>query len=108
MRFEFHSEALEEYEQAALWHADREPALAVRFIASVEDAIRRVLEAPTRWRVMRKMFVAVSLTCSRTEFSIPSKMISCLSSLLCIVAGSLATGSSASRSGRKFIPTGDR
>jgi toxin ParE1/3/4 len=52
MRYEFHSEALEEYRQAALWYAERESTLAQQFIASVEDAIGRVLDAPTRWRVI--------------------------------------------------------
>ena len=52
MKYEFHPEALEEYRQAALWYAQREPEIALRFIASVEDAISRVLDAPTRWRVI--------------------------------------------------------
>jgi toxin ParE1/3/4 len=52
MKYEFHPEALEEYRQAALWSAEREPGIALRFIASVEDAISRVLDAPTRWRVI--------------------------------------------------------
>jgi plasmid stabilization system protein ParE len=52
MRYAFHPEALEEYEQAALWYGERRPELAVRFIAAVEDAVRRVLEAPTRYRVI--------------------------------------------------------
>jgi plasmid stabilization system protein ParE len=38
MRYEFHPEALEEYEEAALWYGEREPALALRFIDAVEDA----------------------------------------------------------------------
>jgi plasmid stabilization system protein ParE len=52
MRYEFHPEALEEYDEAALRYAERELALALRFIEAVEDAIRRMLEAPTRWRVI--------------------------------------------------------
>jgi toxin ParE1/3/4 len=54
MRYEFHPEALEEYDEAALWYGEREPALALRFIEAVEDAIRRILEAPTRWRVIEE------------------------------------------------------
>ncbi|MBI4519183.1 MAG: type II toxin-antitoxin system RelE/ParE family toxin [Deltaproteobacteria bacterium] len=54
MRYEFHPEALEEYDAAALWYAEREPALALRFIEAVEDAIGRILEAPTRWRVIEE------------------------------------------------------
>lgn len=52
MRYEFHPEALEEYRQAALWYADREQELGLLFIGSVEDAIKRVVDAPTRWRVI--------------------------------------------------------
>jgi toxin ParE1/3/4 len=52
MRYEFHPEALKEYHQAAIWYAEREPALALQFIAAVEDSIQRVVEAPKRWRVI--------------------------------------------------------
>lgn len=54
MRYEFHPEALEEYRQAALWYAEREPELALHFIGSVEDAIKRVVDAPSRWRVIEE------------------------------------------------------
>ena len=52
MRYEFHPEALEEYEEAALYYAERDPGLALRFIETVEEAIQRILEAPARWRVI--------------------------------------------------------
>lgn len=52
MRFEFHPEALEEYRQAALWYAEREPELGLQFVGSVEDTIKRVVDAPGRWRVI--------------------------------------------------------
>ena len=52
MRHEFHPEALEEYEQAALYYAERDPQLARRFIEAVEEAIQQILESPTRWRVI--------------------------------------------------------
>ncbi|SRR6266545_3102777 len=54
MRYEFHPEALEEYRQAALWYSEREPDLALQFIGSIEDAIKRVVDAPTRWRVIEE------------------------------------------------------
>ena len=54
MRYEFHPEALEEYRQVALWYAEREPELALQFIGSVEDAIKRVVDAPSRWRVIEE------------------------------------------------------
>ena len=49
MRYEFHPEALDEYQEATLYYAERDPALALRFVEAVEDAIRRILEAPERW-----------------------------------------------------------
>ena len=52
MRYEFHPEALEEYRQAALWYGEREPEVGLKFAASVEDAIARIVEAPTRWRLV--------------------------------------------------------
>lgn len=52
MRYEFHPEALDEYEAAALYYAERDPGLALRFIEVVEETIQRILEAPNRWRVI--------------------------------------------------------
>jgi plasmid stabilization system protein ParE len=50
MRYEFHPEALDEYEDAAHYYADRQPGLELRFIACVEAAFREISEIPTRWR----------------------------------------------------------
>jgi len=52
MRYAFHPDALEEYDEAARWYAEREPAVGLRFIAAVEDAIDQILDSPTRWRVV--------------------------------------------------------
>ena len=54
MRYEFHPAALEEYRQTALWYAEREPSVGLQFVASVEDAIARIVEAPRRWRVVEE------------------------------------------------------
>ena len=54
MRYEFHPEALEEYEEAALWYSERDLELALRFIDAIEDTIRRILEAPARWPVIEE------------------------------------------------------
>ena len=51
MRYEFHPEALAEFEEAARFYAECQDGLEARFIASVESAIRRILQAPNRWRV---------------------------------------------------------
>jgi plasmid stabilization system protein ParE len=50
MRYEFHPEALEEFNDAAHYYADCQEGLEIRFVAAVERAIRRISEAPERWR----------------------------------------------------------
>src|ERR1051325_8152934 len=52
MRYEFHPAALEEYHQAALWYAERGPQVGLKFVASVEETIARIVEAPKRWRAV--------------------------------------------------------
>jgi|SRR5579885_3578448 len=52
MKFEFHPEALTEYEEATNRYAQIDPELASRFVSSVEDAIRRLVDAPLRWRII--------------------------------------------------------
>lgn len=51
MKHKFHLEALAEYEEATSFYADRDPAVAERFIMAVENAIDRILESPLRCRV---------------------------------------------------------
>ena len=50
MRYEFHPEALEEYNEAGFYYARKEPGLDLRFIIAVEDAIEAILEDPLRYR----------------------------------------------------------
>ncbi len=50
MRYEFHPEALDEYNEAGHYYARRQPGLDLRFIVSVEEAIERILDDPYRWR----------------------------------------------------------
>ena len=52
MRWEFHPEALAEYHDATRYYAERDPAVALRFIEAVEDAIGRILDAPSAWRIL--------------------------------------------------------
>jgi toxin ParE1/3/4 len=52
MRYEFHPEALAEYDEAAHYYAEQQAGLDLRFIGSVERAIEPILEEPTRWRVI--------------------------------------------------------
>lgn len=50
MKYEFHPEALEEYNEAGLCYAHKEPGLDLRFIVSVENAIDLIVQDPLRWR----------------------------------------------------------
>ena len=54
MRYRFHPEAFEDYQQAADWYAQRGSPLALRFVEAVEDAILKVAEAPERWRIVEE------------------------------------------------------
>jgi toxin ParE1/3/4 len=70
MNWDFHPEALEEYEQAAPYYSERDPELQLRFIESIEDSIERVLEAPTRWRVIDDDVSSVSRACFSLRHSL--------------------------------------
>ncbi len=50
MRFEFHPEALAEYDEAGHYYARQQPGLDLRFIVCIEEAIELILEDPYRWR----------------------------------------------------------
>ena len=52
MRFEFHPDALLEYEDAACFYAGCQIGLELRFIAAVEHVIWQIIEAPGRWSVL--------------------------------------------------------
>ncbi len=52
MRFEFHPDALAEYENATLYYAGCQDGLELRFIAAVEHVIQQIIEAPERWLVL--------------------------------------------------------
>jgi len=49
MRYDFHPEASEEFHEAILYYAERDPALADSFIDAAQRAIQQILDAPTRW-----------------------------------------------------------
>ena len=54
MRYEFHPDALDEFEEAARYYAGCQGGLNLRFISCVESAFLRVCEAPTRWRLFEQ------------------------------------------------------
>jgi plasmid stabilization system protein ParE len=52
MKFNFHPEALAEFQGAGRHYRLNQEGAGLRFVASVEDAIDRILEAPLRWRIL--------------------------------------------------------
>ena len=52
MRYEFHPEALAEYQEAARYYSERHKGLELRFIAAVEHAVNQIRNAPQRWRIL--------------------------------------------------------
>jgi toxin ParE1/3/4 len=54
MRYEFHPDALAEYEEAARYYAGCQEGLELRFIAAVEHTVQQILEAPERWRILEE------------------------------------------------------
>ncbi len=54
MKYAFHPEALAELKDAALDYASKQPGLELRFMASVEMALQRILERPTACAVLER------------------------------------------------------
>lgn len=52
MNWDFHPEALDEYESAAIYYAEQDRDLQLWFSESIENAIARILESRDRWRVI--------------------------------------------------------
>jgi toxin ParE1/3/4 len=53
MRYEFHPDALQEFEAAARFYAECQDGLELRFIACVEAALLQILDDPTRSRILQ-------------------------------------------------------
>jgi toxin ParE1/3/4 len=54
MKFEFHSEALEEYKDAARYYEGCQSGLGGRFIVSVEQALLHIIEKPEQGKFIEK------------------------------------------------------
>ncbi|MGQ0760646.1 MAG: type II toxin-antitoxin system RelE/ParE family toxin [Acidobacteriota bacterium] len=52
MNWDFHPEALAEYESAAAYYGEHDPDLQLRFVEAIENAIDRIVESPSKWRVI--------------------------------------------------------
>lgn len=51
MPYEFHPDALREFEAAAQYFAGQQHGLGLRFFASIEATINRICETPQSWRI---------------------------------------------------------
>lgn len=54
MRYGFHPDALEEYNQAGYYYARKEPGLDLRFIVAIEKAVDAILANPLRYRFIEE------------------------------------------------------
>lgn len=54
MNYEFHPEALIEFQQAAHYYEDRQTGLGERFTSCIENGIQKICEEPQRWRILRE------------------------------------------------------
>ena len=54
MNYEFHPEALYEFQKAAVYYETQQPGLGVRFIAAVQSAVDHIVASPESWRVMEE------------------------------------------------------
>jgi plasmid stabilization system protein ParE len=92
MKYGFHPEALAEYEGAARYYAARDARVALRFIQAVEDAVRRISSAPTRWRSVEEDIRRCLLRVFPYAVLSPSNEIGCSSSRSCTAVASLGIG----------------
>lgn len=54
MRHVFHPEALIEFSEAALYYSQKDTGLGVAFYTEVENAIQRIIEKPTLFRIIEE------------------------------------------------------
>lgn len=54
MKFDFHPDALREYEDAVSYYEGRQAGLGERFILAIEDAFESIRLAPERWPVLEQ------------------------------------------------------
>lgn len=54
MSYEFHPEALSEFQESAVFYESQQAGLGARFIAAVQSAVDRIVAAPQSCRVMEE------------------------------------------------------
>lgn len=52
MIYEFHPEALYEFQESAIFYSSQQPGLGDRFIAAVQSAVDHIVSSPEAWRVI--------------------------------------------------------
>lgn len=52
MKYEFHPEALSEFQAAAIYYETQQTGLGARFIAAVQVAIDHIVVSPQSWRML--------------------------------------------------------
>ena len=52
MKYVFHPEALTEYVEAVQYYTQQRTELGQAFVDAIEDAVYRLRESPTRWKVI--------------------------------------------------------
>ena len=53
------------------WYLERSPAAAERFLAAVDDAMRRIKEAPERYPVIRGRLLSVTSVTAESLTGVP-------------------------------------
>ncbi len=53
MTFEFHKDALDEYEAAGLWYEEQRHRLGIEFVEAVETGIAAILQSPDSYQPVR-------------------------------------------------------
>jgi toxin ParE1/3/4 len=85
MNYEFHPEALAEFEDAARYYAEKQPGLEQRFIASVEAAIQKLTARPSSyaileqdvWRCLTRVFPYAVLYTVEADFILIVAIMHC-------------------------------
>ncbi len=54
MKYVFHSDALQEYSEAAMYYKKISPELGKAFVDEVETSVRKILSAPETWRIVEE------------------------------------------------------
>ena len=52
MKYEFHPEALLEFQDSAVFYEAQQPGLGARFVSAVQSAVDHIIVSPKAWRVM--------------------------------------------------------